>query len=118
MKLSSRVMLFFGKHLPKGYWCAIRFAAMRDEALWDLPLPLRFLSNEKLRADLREPVFAQIVRAGCFAHQVGEDRLCLSILRPGDLVFDVGANVDYPAILFSQCLVLKERSSLWNRRHL
>jgi FkbM family methyltransferase len=104
VKPISRVLLFLARHLPRGYWSVIRFAAKRDTALWDCRLPLRFVPNTDIRADLREPVFAQFLRYGCFPHQAGEDLLCMSILRPGDVVFDVGANIGYPTILFSHAV--------------
>jgi len=101
MKLTSRVLLFTARHIPRGYWRLIRFAAQRDAALWDLPLSLRYLPDIRIRADLREPVFASFVRYGCFPYQGGEDLLCMRLLRAGDVVFDVGANIGYPAVLFS-----------------
>lgn len=100
----SRVLLFLARHLPRGYWRVMRFAAKRDEALWDLPLALKFLPHTKIRADLREPVFTHFLRNGCFLHQSGEDLICMSLLRPGDVVFDVGANIGYPTLLFSHAV--------------
>ena len=101
MKLLSRIALALARRLPRGYWRVTRFAARRDPALWDLPLPLRHLPNKMILADLREPVFTAFLRHGCFPHQEGEDLVSTRLLRPGDVVFDVGANIGYPTILFA-----------------
>ena len=87
MKALSRILLLLARHLPRGYWRVVRFAAKRDTVLWDLPLPLRFVSDTYIRANLREPVFTQVLRSGCFPHQVGKDILCMSLLQRGDTVF-------------------------------
>lgn len=76
-------------------------AANRDPALWEVRIPLRLLPGQTLMADLRESVFVQFLRNGCFPHQVGEDRLFLHLVRPGDVVYDVGANIGYTPLLFA-----------------
>ena len=101
MRLLSRMALILAHYLPRGYWRVLRFAAKRDPALWDIPLPLRLIPGAKIRADLRESVYVPIYRNGYYSHQNGEDLISMQILRPGDLVFDVGANIGYTAILFS-----------------
>lgn len=101
MRVTSRIALFAARHLPRGYWPLLRHAARRDPALWDLALPLRFIPGRVLRADLREPVFTEFLRRGCLGYQVGEDLVCMRLLRPGDLVFDVGANIGYTPTLFA-----------------
>jgi FkbM family methyltransferase len=101
MRPLSRFFLFLARYLPRGYWRVIRFAAKRDKSLWDLPLPLRFLPSTSIRADMRESIFTPFLRNGCFPNQIGEDLLCMALLRPGDVIFDVGANVGYPTLLFS-----------------
>ncbi|MFZ0931421.1 MAG: FkbM family methyltransferase, partial [Syntrophobacteraceae bacterium] len=104
MKLESRMALLVAKYIPRGYWRITRFAAMRDQTLWDYPIPLKFIPGATIRSDLREPVFMEFLRNGCFGYQAGEDILFKSILRPGDLVFDVGANIGYPTILFAHII--------------
>jgi len=101
MKLSSRVALALARRLPRGYWRLTRAAAERDRALWDLPLELRLLPGQLIRADLRQSVYVQLLRHGCFPHQLGEDLLVRRLLRQGDTAIDVGANVGYPTILFA-----------------
>lgn len=101
MRVFTRIALFMASHLPRGYWRVLRFAAMRDPALWDIALPLRLIPTGKIRADLRESVYVPIYRNGHYSHQMGEDLICMQLLRPGDIVIDVGANIGYTAILFS-----------------
>ncbi len=100
--MTSRALLTIAKRLPRGYWPIIRFVAQHDPALWDIPLPLRFVPGSAVRADLREPLYTQFLLHGCFPNQVGVDRLCTALLRPGDRVFDVGANIGYPTVLFAE----------------
>jgi len=82
----------------------IRFAAARDEALWDLSLPTRIGSSVEIRADLRESVYIPIFKTGGYLHQIGEDLACKELICEGDLVFDVGANIGYTTLLFSQAV--------------
>jgi len=101
MRVISRIALSLARRLPRGYWRVTRFAALRDPALWDLPLPLRLMPGRTIRVDLREPLFTNFLRHGCFQYQFGEDLLCTRLLSAGDIVFDVGANIGYPTILFA-----------------
>jgi FkbM family methyltransferase len=104
VKTLSRIGLHIARRLPGGYWRLIRFLAERDSALWDCEIPLRLVPGRTIRADLREPVFAGLVRYGCYPHQSGEDRLLRRLLRSGDVVYDIGANVGYTALLFLDCV--------------
>ena len=100
-KLFSRVALFLAKRLPRGYWPLMRFAANRDAALWDFPIPLTMFPQTAIRADLRETVSMNFLRHGCDPGQKGHDLLFSRLVRPGDIVFDIGANVGYTMLLFS-----------------
>ena len=104
MKTMSRILLGFAKLLPRGYWPLIRFAAARDESLWDISLPTRIASNVEIRADLRESVYIPVFKTGCYLHQIGEDLVCEELICEGDLVFDVGANIGYTTLLFSRAV--------------
>lgn len=100
MKLSSRVLLSVAKRVPRGYYRILKFAAERDPALQNMSLPLRDIPFS-LRADLRESVFTTLYRTGAIPHQIGFDLLCRRLLRPGDVVYDIGANIGYTTVLFS-----------------
>ena len=104
MKLLSKAGIWLARKSPRGYWRIARFIAHRDPALWSLPLPLRFAPGNSLIADLREPVFAQFLHAGCCIAQAGEDQLVMRLLRPGDVVYDVGANIGYTSLLYAHCV--------------
>lgn len=101
VKLRSKAAIGLAKRTPRGGWPVIRFAATRDPALWDLELRLQFVDDARLRADLRENVYLQFLRHGCWPNQIGEDRLILRLLSPGDVVYDVGANIGYTSLLFA-----------------
>ena len=98
MKLVSRFLLSAAKRTPRGYYRILKFAAEHDPTLQDITVPLKDIPLS-LRADLRQGVFANIYRTGAIPHQRGFDGVCRRLLRPGDLVFDIGANVGYTAAL-------------------
>jgi FkbM family methyltransferase len=101
MKITSKWLLIMARFMPIGYWRMIRHAAKTDPALWDYPIKLKFCRGFRLRADLRESVYTGLYRFGYIPHQLGLDMLCMKVLRPGDIVFDVGANIGYTTLLFS-----------------
>jgi FkbM family methyltransferase len=100
----GKVALVLAKWLPRGYWPLLRFAAERDPALRDLAVPIGDMPAFALRADMRESVYAPILRYGCIPHQRGQDRLYRRILRRGELVLDIGANIGYTALVFADAV--------------
>jgi FkbM family methyltransferase len=100
----GKAAIVLAKWLPRGYWPLLRFAAERDPALRDLAIPLGDMPRFALRADMRESVYAPILRYGCIPHQRGQDHLYRRILRPGELVLDVGANIGYTALVFADAV--------------
>ena len=101
MNTVSQLLLHIAKVLPNGYWRIIRYAAERDKDLWDYSIPLRGYPNSVLRADLRESVYAPLFRTGHIPHQIGLDKLVRELTKPGCTVIDVGANVGYTSLVFS-----------------
>lgn len=101
MKAASRLALALARRLPRGYWRLARFAARRDPALWDLPLPLAALPGTAIRADLREGAYMNFLRHGRVPGTAGQDLFFRRAIAPGDTIFDVGANVGYTMLLFS-----------------
>jgi FkbM family methyltransferase len=79
----------------------LKFAAKNDPDLWDLPLPLSHIPGAVIHADLRETVYTCFLRNACIPHQIAQDALYLTLLDKGDVIFDVGANVGYLAMLFA-----------------
>lgn len=100
-RLISRMALAIARILPRGYWRLASWATRRDPALWDIALPLACPAGEFIRVDMRETVASNFLRHGLIPGQRGHAKLLRSLLRPGDLCFDVGANVGYTAILFA-----------------
>ena len=100
MKISSKILLGIAKLTPYGHWKLVSLAAKSDPALWDYSIPLTGIPEASLRADLREPVYTQFLRHGCIPHQKAGDTLLRSLIKQGDLVFDIGANIGYLSILF------------------
>jgi FkbM family methyltransferase len=100
-KWRSRLALAVARILPRGDWQITRFAARRDLALWDHEVPLRNLPGQSIRLDLRESVSMNFLRAGHVPGTHGHDAVFRRLLRSGDTVFDVGANIGYTMMLFA-----------------
>lgn len=100
-RLISRIALAISRLLPRGYWRVASWATRRDPALWDIALPLVYPAGERIRVDMRETVASNFLRHGLIPGQRGHANLLRSLLRPGDLCFDIGANVGYTAIVFA-----------------
>jgi FkbM family methyltransferase len=49
--------------------------------------------------DLRESVCTILLKYGCYPHQVAEDRLLSTIVKPNMVVFDIGANIGWYSCL-------------------
>lgn len=101
MKLISKLGLLAGAKLPRGYFRILRATAERDFALQAYAVPLKNVPGAQMVCDFREPVFTSIFRDGLIPHQAGQDTLYRRLIQSGDLVFDVGANVGYTALLFA-----------------
>lgn len=101
MRFISKVGLLAGAIVPRGYFRILRTVADKDPALQAYPVALKNVPGASMVCDFREPVFTSILRDGLIPHQVGQDQLYRQLIRAGDLVFDVGANVGYTAMLFA-----------------
>ena len=104
MKLTSRILLKAAQLSPYGHWKLVSLAANRDSSLWDFPISLKSIPGGILRADLREQVYTQFLRHGCIPHQKPTDELLKKLIRSGDLIFDIGANIGYLSLLFNSLL--------------
>lgn len=88
------------RSLPRGYGKVARWLASRLPSLRDVPLELDFPPGATIRADLRESVFIPLIKHGCYPHQLAEDRTVYQLIKPGDTVWDVGANIGYTALIY------------------
>lgn len=104
MKILSLIILQIVKKIPRGYWRIMRFVAQRDPELWDYPIKLKIDEKLVLRADLRESVYMGIFRNGYIPHQYGLDILFSKLIKCGETVYDVGANIGYTAMVLSRCV--------------
>jgi FkbM family methyltransferase len=49
--------------------------------------------------DLRESVCTVLLKYGCYPHQVAEDKIVSTIVKPDTVVFDIGANIGWYSCL-------------------
>ncbi len=96
-----RFLLWIARQLPKGGPFCTRWLARFFPSLQRYPVVLRMLPGRNYYIDLRESVFYPLYKFGSYPHQDGEDLVARHILRPGDIVYDVGANIGYTTLLFS-----------------
>lgn len=87
--------------LPVGWDVVLRLWARFSPRLRDYPVRLSGV-DLPLRGDLGENMFAILFRFGLLPWQKGLDSACRILVKPGDTVFDVGANVGFTAAVFSQ----------------
>jgi len=99
--LLAKCLLGVARVLPRGGSHVVRAAARLDKRLHAHPARLALLPGTEIRIDLRESVCYPLWRYGSYPHQLGEDRLVMSLLRPCDVVWDIGANIGYTAVLYS-----------------
>lgn len=97
-------LLAVAQHLRRGARPAVGLLARMNPRLRDYPVPLRFWPERSLRLDLRSPDSLQLLRHGCYPYQVAEERLAARVLQPGDVVYDVGANIGYLTLTFLHCV--------------
>lgn len=96
----SRMLLDAAIRLPRGSARVINAWARLDPRLRDHPAPLRDWPERCLRLDLRDAESLQLLIHGYYPYQAAEDELCARVLRRGDVVYDVGANVGYMTLMF------------------
>jgi len=68
------------------------------------PVQLKLLPSVTFIGDLRDAVFYYLFRDGCYPHQLGEDIIARAILQPGDVVYDIGANIGYTTVLYADAV--------------
>lgn len=79
----------------------MKIAARIDPSLADYPISIPAAPGILIRADLTQNVYVSLFREGCIPHQRGLDKIFRKLIRAGDIVFDVGANIGYTTAVFS-----------------
>ncbi len=102
--LMSRLLLSLSRIAPRGDYRLARYAARRDPALHQVPIPLKLLPGVTLLGDLRDPLWYILWKYGYFPRAEVEDQMLFKFVRPGDTVWDVGANIGYLALLFARAV--------------
>ena len=97
-------LVSLAKRAPRGGFPVVSFLARHSASLRAYPVRLSLLPGIELKADLRESVWYPLFKYGCYPHQIAEDRLALGFLRPGDCVWDIGANIGYTALLYAHAV--------------
>ncbi len=92
------------RRMPRGGFPLLRMISRSLPALQAHPIKLRLVPGAAVEADLRESVFFPLWKHGCYPHQLGEDVAALALLRRGDVVWDIGANIGYTALVFAHAV--------------
>ena len=95
----TRALLAAALRLPRGGMRVVQALATAHPELQDLAIPLRNWPERHFRLDLRERVCFMFLRDGCIAHQGAEEAIVARVLQPGEVVFDVGANIGYVTVM-------------------
>lgn len=94
------LLLWLVKKLPRGGFPLLRIIAKNTTILQNYPLSLRLSPSRPFYADLRESIYFPLFKYGYYPHQQAEESLLLEILKKGDIVYDVGANIGYMTRVF------------------
>lgn len=97
-----KLVLKIVKLLPKGKIRVIRWLAKKFPSLQNYPITLTLLPDVTIQADLREDMFNILWLSGHYPHQYGEDLVSQILITKNDTVWDIGANIGYTALLYSQ----------------
>jgi FkbM family methyltransferase len=79
--------------LPRGYGRVLPWLASRSNVLKSLTVLIPDCGDMVL--DLRESVCIPLFKYRCYPHQTAEDDFVRMSVRPGALVFDIGANIGF-----------------------
>lgn len=96
--------LWIARIIPRGWSHILYWAARRYPELARYRVKLKLAPEMAFVADLNESVCLPLFKWGCYPHQIHEDTLIPSLLKEGEVVFDVGANIGYTAVLFSRAV--------------
>ena len=104
MRSLTRRLVAMTRLLPRGNGRALSLLARMLPELQEVAVPLRIWPERVMWVDLREMELQQFFDHGGYPYQTSEDDWCKAVLRPGDVVYDIGANVGYNALVFLYCI--------------
>jgi FkbM family methyltransferase len=93
LSLPAKALCSFATLLPHGRYRLLHFAGAIWPAIKELEVEVSHCG--RMHIDLTESVCGAIITNGCYPHQVGEDTVVSRIVKPGMVVFDIGANIGW-----------------------
>lgn len=90
--------------MPRGGGRFLRLMTKIVPSLRKYPLALHFPDGIVLNANFDNNVFYPLLRYGAYRHQMTEDFIITCMLRKGDVVVDVGANIGYVSAICAACV--------------
>ena len=91
--LLARVAFAFARTLPRGYGRLMRLGADHWPCMQNVVVDFNLCGPMCL--DLRETVCHALLKYGCYPHQSALDRIVSAVVKPGMVVFDIGANIGW-----------------------
>lgn len=94
--------LYSRARIRRGLGRAVKMVAARHRAWHLVPVPMS--DGRILQLDLRETMSLQYLLVGKIFAEDGETRLVRSMIRPGDVALDIGANVGWYTTLLAEAV--------------
>ena len=99
------LIVSFAKLMPRGGFRLLVILSKFVPALRHYPVALPIVRGRvTLKANLANNVFFPLLKYGCYRHQIAEDFVIQALLKDGDCVADVGANIGYVSLVCAQCV--------------
>ncbi len=98
----SDLIVKIAKRLPRGGY---RLLVLLSKVFPSLRCyPLSISPGVTIQANLANNVFFPLLKYGLYTHQVAEDFIIQAVLKDGDCVVDVGANIGYVSLVCVKCI--------------
>lgn len=98
------LILWAAKRLPRGGFRIVSVLAGARKELQTYRISLSLVPHALFWGDLRLSIFYSLFKFGCYPHQLNEDLVARTILRKGDVVYDVGANIGYMTVVYADAV--------------
>jgi FkbM family methyltransferase len=103
-KALRSAVLWAARRLPRGWSLLLYWAAKKYPELRRYQVELRNAPDTIFVIDLGKSVCAPLFKWGQYPHQRLEDSVVPSLLRAGEVVYDVGANIGYTTALYARAI--------------